>query len=140
MNENIKKIILYIFASTGTVFFLYSIYGIISGGISIDSHTILEIIGANTVITIGLFLFENIKFRYAIFEILLDIGYMVVVIVIFGLLFNWYNYIPIWIPIIIVFIVYTIFYLLGFVRIRKDIEEINELLKKNKEKEKNMPS
>ena len=135
MNSNIKRVIFYIFASTGLVFLLYSVYGLLIGGTSIDSHTILEIIGANTVITIGLTLFENIKIRYAILEFLIDISFMVIVILTFGLLFNWYYYIPIWIPIIIVFVIYIVFYLLGVIRIRKDIGEINELLKKSKEKE-----
>ena len=132
--DGIKKIVLYILASTGAVLFLLAIYRIFINNNPIYGVNILQIVGANIVITIGLNLTEKIESRYAIFEILIDIGFMTVVIVLFGVLFKWYNNVPIWFTVIMVVVIYISFYLLDIIRVRKDIEEINELLKKNKEK------
>jgi Ca2+/Na+ antiporter len=136
-NNNLKKIILYVFASTGAVLFLLAVFAISKGNKFIKAGTILEIIGANLVITIGLFLTHKIEFRFAIFEFLLDIGFMMTVIVLSGTLFHWYSTIPVWVPLVIVLAVYILFYLLDIVRVHRDIKEINKLLQELKEKENN---
>jgi uncharacterized membrane protein YoaK (UPF0700 family) len=78
------------------------------------------------VITIGLFLTHKIELRYAILEFLLDIGFMMAVIVLSWTLFKWYSLIPVWVPLIIVLLVYILFYLLDVVRVHRDIKEINK--------------
>jgi len=139
-SDNLKRIILYVFASTGAVLFLLAVFTMFKEGKSINVDTILEIIGANIVISIGLFLTHKIEFRYAIFEFLLDIGFMLTVIILFGTLFNWYSRIQVWIPLVIVLITYILFYLLDIVRVHRDIKEINKLLQKLREKEDNTAS
>jgi glycerol-3-phosphate acyltransferase PlsY len=133
--DNLKRIISYVFTSTGAVLFLLAVFVMFTENKSISAGTILEIIGANTVITIGLFLTYKVELRYPILEFLLDIGFMVAVIILSGTLFNWYSYIPVWVPVIMVIVVYILFYLLDIIRVRKDIKEINKLLQKLKEKE-----
>jgi len=133
--DNLKKIILYVFASTGAVLFFLTIFVILKENKYINANTILEIIGANTVISTGLFFTHKIEFRYAIFEFLLDIGFMIAVIILSGTLFNWYSRIQVWIPLVIVLIVYILFYLLDIIRVHRDIKEINKLLQELKEKE-----
>jgi hypothetical protein len=127
----IKKAILYVFASTGVVVFLLVIYNLLNGSETVDGVTILQIIGANIVITIGVLLLQKIECRYAIFEVLLDLGYMNAIIVLFGVFFDWFSYIPIWVTISIVVVIYILFYLLDILRIKKDIDEINKLLKRD---------
>jgi hypothetical protein len=134
-SDNLKRIILYVFASTGAVLFLLAVFTMFKEGKSINVDTILEIIGANIVISTGLFLTHKIEFRYAIFEFLLDIGFMIAVIILSGTLFHWYSRISVWIPLVIVLMVYILFYLLDIIRVRRDIKEINKLLQKLKEKE-----
>jgi Ca2+/Na+ antiporter len=133
--DNIKRIILYVFTSTGAVLFLLAVFIMFKENKSISAGTILEIIGANTVITIGLFWTYKIELCHPILEFLLDIVFMIAVIVLSGILFKWYNYIPVWVPVIMVIVVYILFYLLDIIRIRKDVKEINKLLQKLKEKE-----
>ena len=139
-SDNLKKIILYVFASAGAVLFLLTLFVMFREDKSISANTILEIIGANIVITIGLFLTQKIEFRYALFEFLLDIGFMMAVIIAAGILFNWYSHVPVWIPLVIVIAVYILFYLLDIIRVHKDIKEINKLLQRRKEKEANTAS
>jgi len=134
-NDNLKRIILYVFTSTGAVMFFLAVFLMFKENKSISATTILEIIGVNAVITIGLFLTTKIELRYPILEFLLDIGFMITVIVLSGTLFKWYSYIPVWVPVIMVIVVYILFYLLDIIRVRKDIKEINKLLQKLKEKE-----
>jgi len=139
-NDNLKRIILYVFASTGAVLFLLAAFIMFKENKTIDAGTVLQIIGANIVVTIGLFLTHKIELRFAIFEYLLDIIYMMTVIVISGILFNWYSLISVWVPLVIVVVTYIIFNLLDIVRVRKDIKDINKLIKKLEEKEANTAS
>jgi len=134
-SDNIKRIITYIFASTGAVLFLLTVFVMFKENKYINANTILEIIAANTVISTGLFFTHKIEFRYAIFEFLLDIGFMITVIVLSGIIFDWYSLIPVWVPLVIVLMVYILFYLLDIIRVRRDIKEINKMLQKLKEKE-----
>ena len=133
--DNIKRIILYVFTSTGAVVFLLAVFVMFQENKFITADTILEIIGANTVITIGLPLINKIELRYPILEFFLDIGFMIAVIVLSGTLFNWYSYIPVWVPVIMVVVVYILFHLLDIIKVRKDVKEINKMLQKLKEKE-----
>ena len=139
-NDNLKRIILYVFASTGAVLFLLAAFIMFKDNKSINVDTIMEIIGANTVITIGLFLTHKIEFRFAIFGYLLDIIFMTAVIVVTGVLFNWYSHISAWVPPAIVVMTYIIFNLLDIIRVHKDIKDINKLLKKLDEKDANTAS
>ncbi|MDR2922947.1 MAG: DUF3021 family protein [Treponema sp.] len=139
-NETLKEIILYVLASTGAVLFLLAAFAMFRENNFIYADTILQITGANIVITIGLFMTNKVELRYAILEFLLDIGFMTAVIVLAGTIFNWYSSIPVWVPLIIVFAVYILFYLLDIIRVRRDIKEINNLLQKIKEKETDMAS
>jgi len=139
-SDDLKRIILYIFASTGAVLFLLAVFIMFKEEKYINASTILEITGANIVISTGLSLTHKIEFRYAIFEFLLDIGFMIAVIILSGILFNWYSRVQSWIPFVIVIIVYILFYLLDIIRVRRDIKEINKLLQMRKEKEANTAS
>jgi len=139
-NDNLKRIILYVFASTGAVLFLLAAFVMFKDNKSINVNTIMEIIGANIVITIGLFLTNKIELHFVILEYLLDIIFMTVVIVVTGILFKWYSLISVWVPPVIVVVTYIIFNLLDIVRVHKDINDINKLLKKLEEKEANTVS
>jgi hypothetical protein len=138
--DDLKKFILYVFASTGAVLFFLTIFIMFEDNKFISANTIMEIIGVNIVIAIGLRLSQKIESRYAILEFLLDIGFMSAVIVVSGILFKWYYFIPVWISLAIVLVIYILFYLLDIVRIHRDIKEINKLLQKLKEKEDNTAS
>ncbi len=83
-SDNLKRIILYVFASTGAVLFLLAAFIMFKDNKSINANTVLEIIGANIVVTIGLFLTNKIELRFAILEYLLDIIFMTAVIVVSG--------------------------------------------------------
>jgi len=134
-NDDLKRMILYVFASTGAVLFFLAFFYMFRENKFISAAAVLEIILADLVITIGLYMTNKIEFRFAIFEYALDIVFMTVVIVISGILFNWYSHIPVWVSIVIVIVIYVIFNLLDIVRVSNDIKEMNKLLQKLKEKD-----
>jgi hypothetical protein len=101
IKSKIKRIILYIFASTGAVLLLLAIFAMFDENTIIYAETIFQIFGANILITIGLSLTQKIESPHAILDFLLDIGFMITVIIIFGILFKWFSFIPVWIPIVI---------------------------------------
>jgi len=139
-SDDLKRIILYVFASTGAVLFLLAAFIMFKDNKSIKADTVLEIIGSNIVITIGLFLTHKIELRFSILEYLLDIIFMTTVIAVSGILFSWYSHISAWVPPVIVVVTYIIFNLLDIVRVNKDIKDINKLLKKLEDKEANTAS
>jgi len=65
---------------------------------------------------------------------LADISYIIAVLVVFGLIFNWYHAVPIWILIAMAFVVYTFVMIFTVSKLKKDVEELNELLHKHQEK------
>jgi L-asparagine transporter-like permease len=133
--DNLKRMILYVFASTGAVLFFLAVFIMFKDNKTLNAVTVLEIIGANVVITIGLSMTHKIELPFAILEYLLDIIFMTAVIVVSGIIFNWYSQVSIWVPSVIVVVIYILFNLLDVIRVRNDIKEINELLQKIEEKE-----
>ena len=134
MKNIIKNSILYIFFITGTVVVLLNIYCIITDTAINDKYVVFQILGANTLIIFGLKLTSIFESTYAILEYLLDTGYTILVLFVFGLIFDWYSSIPIWGLILMGILVYIIGILINIPRSRKDLNEINRLLKKHKEK------
>ena len=135
-----KRIIENIMTTTGSVLILLAIFTVIFGNTYIYTRTFFEILGANTVIHLGLLLTRKFESRYVIFEFLLDITYIIAVIVAFGLIFNWYSSMPVWVLVIMAVVIYIFGFLIKTVRTRKDAKEMDELLQKRKKKQVNTAS
>jgi len=103
------------------------------------SHTVLQILGANVVIHLGLFLIRKFESRYIFLEVLLEIAYIMVVLVVFHLVFDWfYRWLSplaeIGILVSMAVIIYMVTMFLRMGRIREDVNEINKLLEKRNKK------
>jgi len=133
MNE-VKKIINIIMFVTGTVLVILSVFSLAFCVEIPFVPTIFEIFAANIVIVLGLFLRGRFEIRNIILEYLVDISYIIAVLVVFGLIFNWYHAIPIWLLIAMAFVVYTFVMIFTVSKLKKDVEELNELLHKHQEK------
>jgi len=135
-----KRTIENIMTTTGSVLILLAIFTVIFGGTYIYARTFFEILGANTVIHLGLLLTRKFESRYVIFEFLLDITYTIAVLVVFGLIFDWYSSVPVWVLVIMAVVIYMFGFLIETVRTHKDAKEMDELLQKRKEKHINTAS
>ena len=92
----------------------------------------LQMLGVNIFVHIGLSFTRKFECKYAIFEYLLDICFISIVVVVFGLIFCWFA--ELWLFVIMVVVIYIVGLLVGMVRTREEANQINRLLKKRKEK------
>lgn len=129
-----KKAVLNIMASTGITLLVLSIIATIYGGKVIFITSIFEIAFLSTLMHLGFIVTHKFDSQYPVLEIMLDLSYAMVIALISGAVFHWYRSTPIWILIIMVFIIYLVGYLIDIYRTKKEIRIINELLQQRKEK------
>ncbi|MDR2965916.1 MAG: hypothetical protein LBU88_09085 [Treponema sp.] len=129
-----KNLAINIVFCTGAALVILGIFFVIFDTEQILVSTIFQIFGANIIINIGILLLHKIEFRYVVLEYLLDISCIILVLVTFGFIFDWYSVTPIWVLIIMAVIIYMFVIIASIVNIRKKTKEINELLQKRKEK------
>ena len=126
--EDIKKIINEIMFVTGSALVILTIFSLLFDVKIGFVPTIFEIFTANIVIILGVYLRGKFEFRNQILEYLVDISYTIVVLVIFGLIFNWYSAIPVWFLIVMAVVIYIFAAIFTVNKIKKDAEELNKLL------------
>jgi hypothetical protein len=129
-----KKTIVNTMATTGAALVALAVFAVIIGGKSIYAHTIFEILGANIVIHLGLLLTRKFESSYAILAYFLDISYIITVLVVFGIIFDWYSSVPVWVLVVIGVAIYIFGLFTRMVRLWNDIKKMDELLQKRKEK------
>jgi hypothetical protein len=134
MNE-VKKTITNIMFTTGAALVILAAFSILFGKEFYYAHVVLQIFAANIVINVGLFMLWKFEIRYLILQYLLDVAYIIVVLVVFGAIFDWYSGISVWLLVIMAVVIYTLATIITVTKFRKDTEEINELLQKRKEKQ-----
>jgi len=129
----IKKIINDIMFVTGTALVILTVFSLLLNVEISFVPTIFEIFAANIVIILGLFLREKFEIRSLILEYLVDISYIIAILIVFGLIFDWYSAIPVWLLIVMAVVIYIFALIFTVTKIRKDAEELNKLLKKHRE-------
>ena len=132
--ESIKKITIQIMFVTGLVLVILAVFSAFSNIEITFFPTVIEIFAANIVIVLGCNLRWKFEIPYILVEYLVDIGYTIVVLIIFGLMFNWYYYISVWHLILMAAAIYIFSIMFIFANIKKNAEEMNKLLEKHKEK------
>ena len=134
--RDIKKLIVIIIFTTGAAITILAVFYGITGKKDIMVSTILEIFTANILIAIGLLLRFKIEIRNIILEFFVDVSYIIAILAVFGLIFDWYSEISIVLLIFMAVVIYIFAIITVVVKTRKDAEEINELIRKRKEKDK----
>jgi hypothetical protein len=120
--------------TTGATLVILAAFFVIFDIDKITVPTVFQIFGANIVINLGLLLTRKFECRYVIVEYLLDISYIIAVLVISGAVFDWYGAIKVWVLAVMAVVIYIFTIIISMNKLRKDTYEINELLKKRKEK------
>lgn len=124
-----KKNITNCLATTGLSLILLALVAILYNASLLCIETILQIAGANILIHAGLNLLKFFESRYFLVEILLETGYVLAVLFIFGAIFGWYSSTPPWVLILMGISVYFIGGLIDIFQVNKDIKIINRQLK-----------
>jgi len=130
----VKKTITNIMFTTGASLVILAAFSVLVGKEFNYAPVVLQIFAANIVINIGLFLLWKFELPYLILQYLLNVGYIILVLVIFGAVFNWYSTAPVWLLVVMAVVIYAFAAMITAAKFRKDTEEINELLQKRKEK------
>lgn len=129
-----KKITVNILCSTGITLIVLAAFAAIFGARFLLISSVFQSLIANMIIHIGLLFTRRFESDYAILEYTLDIGYTTAIVLIAGFAFNWYSSTPIGILITMSVVIYCIGIILNTIRIRQDICEINELIKRRNSK------
>jgi len=127
--KEIKKIINDIMFVTGAALVILTVFSLFFNVEIGFVPTIFQIFAANIVIILGLYLRGKIEIRNLILEYLIDISFIIAVLVVFGLVFDWYSSIPAWLLIVMAVVIYIFATIFTVTKIRKDAEELNELLR-----------
>jgi len=125
-----RKMIVNIMATTGITLVILAVIALLFGASWLCITVVLECLGANILIHLGFLITHKFESRYAVLESALDIGYMLIIIIIFANIFNWFSSTPLWVLVIMTILVYASGLLLSIIRMREDIRIINQLLNK----------
>lgn len=129
-----KKITVNILCGTGITLIVLAIVGTLFGAKFLFISSVFESLAANIVVHIGLLFTRKFESDYAILEYTLDIGYTTAIVLISGFAFDWYSSTPMWVLITMSVSICLFGFLLNTIRMRQDISDINELLKKRNKK------
>jgi len=130
-----KKTMANTMLTTGATLSLLAVFFMVTGKNDIHVTTVFQIAGANIVINFGLLLRSKFEIRNTIFDFIVNLCYIIAVLVVFGFIFNWYDAAPIWLLVVMALIIYVFVIITTMAKIRSDTKEINELLQKRREKD-----
>lgn len=129
-----KKFIVNIFATTGISLLLLSITALFFHAQCIYLQTVFQVLGTNIMVHFGLFFFNKLEVKYAVFEIFLNITLILVMLLLFGSVFHWFTSTPIWVLMIMGFVIYIVSIILNLLCMQQEAQEINALIKKRNSK------
>jgi len=138
--KEIKKIINDIMFVTGAALVILTVFSLFFNVEIGFVPTVFEIFAADIVIILGLFLRGKFEIRNLILEYLIDISFIIAVLVVFGLIFDWYSAIPAWLLVVMAVVIYLFAMIFSVTKIKKDAEELNKLLEKHQKKQANTAS
>ena len=118
--------------TTGASLIILTVFWLFIGEKVFALVHIFETIGANVVINFGLFLRNKFEIKNVILEYMVDVSYVIIVLIVFSLIFNW-ELTPIWFLVAMAVGIYAFLVITTVAKINRDTKEINELLEKRRE-------
>ena len=129
-----KDTITRIFFTTCAAVILLAVYLSITGEKQFLVNTIFHLFIVNIIINIGIYFRSKIEIQKFLLEFFIDVSFIIIVLLIFGYILNWYPAVPVWYIAMMAAIIYIIAAVTTVVKIRKNTKEINELLEKRKKR------
>ena len=129
-----KKFIVNLFATTGISLVLLATIALFYKAKSLYIPTLFQTLGANIAIHLCLLLLHKLELKYLMLEISLDISIVIITLIVFGAIFGWFSSTPVWILIVMSFIMYGISLFLNLMSMKKEAEEINALIQRRNKK------
>ena len=119
-----------VFATTGLSLIIISIVALMYKAEFLCISTVFEVFGVNVFMHLGLFMANKVDYKYWLAELMAGNFTVILVLVIFGILLNWFSYVPIWVLVIMGIAVYFLSSFLNLFRMQHEAKEINDLLRK----------
>ena len=130
-----KKTLANTMLTTGAALTILTLFMFIMGIGTIQIKTVFQIVCANIVINFGLLLKHKFEMKNIVFDIITDVSYIVIILIAFGLSFDWYSLAPVWLLVVMAVVIYFFVIVTNVTKIRKETREINELLRQRRDKE-----
>ena len=127
-----KKMILNIMATTGISLVALSLVATLYDGSLICIDTIFQVLGLNVIIYIGLYFMEFIEYRYAILETGLKLIYIIMLVLISGWLFGWYNNLSGTVLVLMTIAIFVICVCLDAVNLLSEVKSINVIIEEER--------
>jgi hypothetical protein len=123
-----KKTVINIFAMTGITLVALSLIAYFYNATFLCLNTVFQALGVNILIYAGIKLINKFEINLSIIETGLKIIYAVILVLIFGNLFAWYESLSF--PVLIVFTVFILIVceLLDMISLKNKVKEINDLI------------
>lgn len=127
-----KKMILNIMATTGISLVALSLVATLYDGSLICIDTIFQVLGLNVIIYIGLYFMEFIEYRYAILETGLKLIYIIMLVLISGWLFGWYNNLSGTVLVLMTIVIFAVCVCLDAVNLLSEVKSINVIIEEER--------
>ena len=129
-----KKILLNIMATTGISLVALAMIATLYDGTLICIDTVFQVLGLNVVIYIGLYFMEYIEYRYAILETGLELLYVIVLVLISGFIWGWYDNLPAVVLIFMSIGIFAVCVCLDMISLLGEVKMINVLIEETEAK------
>lgn len=129
-----KKFAINVLTTTGLSLVLLSVIALCFQAECIFVQTVFQILGANIVFHSGFLLISKLEMKWPFAELFLNIAMIIILLLVFGSLFNWFSSTPVWILILMGLVIYIISAVLQLFSMRQDAQEINTLIRERKER------
>ena len=130
------KTIINIMATTGLAIMVLAGFIAIYGFDLQFCRTVLLAFAANVVVHLGLLVIHKLEIKYLALEVFIDIAYTTIVIVVFGLAFDWFGATPLIIMVVMAIALHICALFLHLAYIKAETNAINKLLVMRNEKQK----
>lgn len=129
-----KRFAINVLTTTGLSLVLLSGIALFFQAECIFLQTVFQIFGVNIVFHAGFLLTGKLEMRWPFAELFLNIAMIILLLLFFGSLFDWFSSTPVWILIPMGLVIYLISAVLQLFRMRQDAQEINTLIRERKER------
>ena len=127
-----KKMILNIMATTGISLVALSLVATLYDGSLICIDTIFQVLGLNVIIYIGLYFMEFIEYRYAMLETGLKLIYVIMLVLISGWLFGWYNNLSGTVLVLMTIAIFVVCVCLDAINLLSEVKSINVIIEEER--------
>jgi fatty acid desaturase len=122
-----------VFSTTGITIAILVVIGTLLGGVQLFFSTVYQSLIVNIVLHTGMIFMNKIEIKYSLAESALKIGFIFLIIIPAGILFNWYATMPLWAVMVTGLLVYFFSCFVYIIRMNNDIKFINKRLAERKD-------